>query len=158
MAMLNHPKSSNANFTDDIAVLVLKKPSTFKPVALAASDDSDVKDGEWAAKMGWDDTGGVDTMAYELERANVQLMSNVNCLKETNLDDTMLCSRGAANETSCTGDYGGPVVVERPSGDVVVGVVSWGDDCDKRGYPSIYSRVSSARSWIESVANGVCFH
>ncbi|KAG6956066.1 hypothetical protein JG688_00011593 [Phytophthora aleatoria] len=120
--MLNHPKSSNANFTDDFAVLVLEKPSAFKPVALAASDDSDVKDGEWAAKMGWDDTGGEGTMAYELTREDAQLMSNANCLKETNVDKTMLCSRGTPNVTSCTGDYSGPVVVEGPSGDVLVGL------------------------------------
>ncbi|KAF1785361.1 Peptidase S1, PA clan [Phytophthora cactorum] len=126
VAMLNHPKSSNANFTDDFAVLVLEKPSAFKPVALAASDDSDVKDGEWAAKMGWDDTGGEGTMAYELTREDVQLMSNANCLKETNVDKTMLCSRGTPNVTSCTGDYSGPVVVEGSSGDVLVGLVSWG--------------------------------
>ncbi|ETL90840.1 hypothetical protein L917_10568, partial [Phytophthora nicotianae] len=84
-----------------------------------ASDDSDVKDGEWAAKMGWDDTGGEGTMANELTREDVQLMNNANCLEETNVDDTRLCSRGYSNVTSCTGDYGGPVVVERPSGDVL---------------------------------------
>ncbi|KAL4166599.1 hypothetical protein KRP22_013854 [Phytophthora ramorum] len=158
VATLNHPKSSNANFSSDLAILVLEKPSSFKPVALAAADDSDVKDGEWAAKMGWDDTGGAGTMADELTRENVQLMSNENCLKETLVDDSMLCSRGAANVTSCTGDYGGPVIVERPSGDVLVGVVTWGSDCGSPGYPSIFSRVSSARAWIESVASGVCFH
>ncbi|KAG7376554.1 hypothetical protein PHYPSEUDO_013155 [Phytophthora pseudosyringae] len=158
IAILNHPKSSKANFTDDFAVLVLEKPSSFKPVALPAPDDPDVRDGEWAAKMGWDDTGGEDTMAYELTRENVQLMSTSNCLTETTIDDTMLCSRGTPNVTSCTGDYGGPVVVERPSGDVLVGVVSWGDDCRQPGFPSIYSRVSAARAWIESVASGVCFH
>ncbi|EGZ06459.1 hypothetical protein PHYSODRAFT_341722 [Phytophthora sojae] len=157
VAILQHPKSSSANFSSDVAILKLERPSKFKPVALATADDSDVKDGEWAAKMGWD-TAGEGTMANELSRANVQLMSNANCAKETTIDDTMLCSRGVANETSCTGDYGGPVVVERPSGDVVVGVVSWGNDCGQPGYPSIYSSVSSARAWIESVASGVCFH
>ncbi|OWY94040.1 Serine protease trypsin-like protein [Phytophthora megakarya] len=108
--------------------------------------------------MGWDDTAGIDTMAYELTRENVQLMSNENCLKETNVDDTMLCSRGTPNMTSCTGDYGGPVVVEHPSGDVLVGFLTWGNDCGQLGYPSIYSRVASARTWIESVVSGVCFH
>ncbi|RLN72062.1 hypothetical protein BBO99_00009931, partial [Phytophthora kernoviae] len=149
VAILNHPET--ANFSNDFAIMKLEKPSSFKPVALAASDDSDIQDGEWAAKMGWDDTGGVGTMAYELQRADVQLMSNENCLKEIRVDGTVLCSRGAPNETSCTGDYGGPVIVERPSGDVLVGIVSWGDDCGEPGYPSTYSRVSSARAWIASL-------
>ncbi|RLN31588.1 hypothetical protein BBI17_009317 [Phytophthora kernoviae] len=130
VAILNHPET--ANFSNDFAIMKLEKPSSFKPVALAASDDSDIQDGEWAAKMGWDDTGGVGTMAYELQRADVQLMSNENCLKEIRVDGTVLCSRGAPNETSCTGDYG--------------------------GYPSTYSRVSSARAWIASLVGGECFH
>ncbi|OWZ17822.1 Serine protease trypsin-like protein [Phytophthora megakarya] len=108
--------------------------------------------------LGWDDTGGKGTMAYELTRADVQVMSNANCLNETTVDDSMMCTRGLTNTESCTGDYGGPLVVEKPNGDVVVGVVSWGPNCFMIGYPSIYSRVSSARSWIESVAGGVCFH
>ncbi|KAL3664586.1 hypothetical protein V7S43_010336 [Phytophthora oleae] len=156
IAILNHPRTTG--FSNDFAILQLQKPSSFQPVALASSDDSDVYDGREATKMGWDDTGGADTMAYELMRQDVQLMSNANCMKETNVDESMLCSSGSVNETSCTGDYGGPVVVERPNGDVVVGLVSWGGDCGKPGYPSIYSRVSSARTWIESVASGVCFH
>ncbi|KAG6611403.1 Serine protease trypsin-like protein [Phytophthora cinnamomi] len=155
---ISHPKSSSANFSNDVAILTLERPSKFKPVALASAGSSGVKDGEWAAKMGWDDTAGSGTMAYELTRANVQLMENANCAKQTSIDDTMLCSRGATNKTSCTGDYGGPVVVEHRSGDVVVGIVSWGNNCGQPGYPSVYSRVSSARAWIESVVRGVCFH
>ncbi|CAH0521607.1 unnamed protein product [Peronospora belbahrii] len=158
VAILNHPKSSRADFSFDFTILVLEKPSTFQPVALANSDDSDVKDGEWAIKMGWDDTGGANTLTNELMRADVQLMSNSDCMKQANITETMLCSRGNVNETSCTGDYGGPVIVKRSSRDVVVGLVSWGDDCDKPDYPSIYSRVSSVRAWINSVINGVCFH
>ncbi|KAG6590959.1 serine protease trypsin-like protein [Phytophthora cinnamomi] len=158
VAIQSHPKSSSANFSNDVAILTLERPSKFKPVALASAGSSDIKDGEWAAKMGWDDTAGSGTMAYELTLANVQLMDNANCAKQTSIDDTMLCSRGATNTTSCTGDYGGPVVVEHRSGDVVVGIVSWGKNCGQPGYPSVYSRVSSARAWIESVVRGVCFH
>ncbi|KAF4315401.1 hypothetical protein G195_011080 [Phytophthora kernoviae 00238/432] len=93
-----------------------------------------------------------------LKRANVQLMSNENCLKETHVDETMVCSRGVPNEKSCTGHYSGPLVVERPSGDVVVDVTTWGGDCPKPGYPSKYSRVSNAHGWIESTIGGECFH
>ncbi|ETN10410.1 hypothetical protein PPTG_10547 [Phytophthora nicotianae INRA-310] len=127
--MINHPKSTNTNFSNDFAVLVLEKPSSFKSVALAALDDPDLKVGESAAKIGWDDTGGEGTMAYEPTREDVQLMSNDNCLDGMNVDDTMLCSRGIPNVASCTGAYSGSLVVERPSGDVLVGVLSWGDDC-----------------------------
>ncbi|OWZ14283.1 Serine protease trypsin-like protein [Phytophthora megakarya] len=108
--------------------------------------------------MGWFVAQGEDTMPYELTRRDVQLMSNEKCLEETIVDDTHFCSHGVTNETSCRGDYGGPVVIEHPGGDVLVGTMSWGDDCEKNDYPSIYSRVSSARAWIQSVVSGVCFH
>ncbi|EGZ06446.1 hypothetical protein PHYSODRAFT_341711 [Phytophthora sojae] len=150
VSVLQHPTSSSDNFSNDFAILKLERPSKFKPVALAAADDSDAKDGEWAATMGWDDTAGESTMADELTRANVQLMSNAECAKETAIDDTMLCSRGVANVTSCTGDYGGPVVVERSSGDVVLGIVSWGNDCGQPGYPSIVCQVLGRGSNLSS--------
>ncbi|KAF4138164.1 Trypsin [Phytophthora infestans] len=40
IAKLNHPKSSNSNFSHDFAVLVLEKPGSFKPVALASADEN----------------------------------------------------------------------------------------------------------------------
>ncbi|CAI5719709.1 unnamed protein product [Hyaloperonospora brassicae] len=156
-AILNNPDASAFTFTNDVAILVLERPSAFPPVAFATAQDPAVYDGEWLVKMGWDDTGGeLDVMTYELRRADVQVMSNAECLKQTNVDDSMLCSRSAAGEAACTGHFGGPVVREAPSGDVVVAIVSWGPDCTKLGFPSVYQRVSSSLAWIESIVGRKC--
>ncbi|KAF1783592.1 Peptidase S1, PA clan [Phytophthora cactorum] len=106
---------------------------------LAAADGSDIKYGETAK----------DRRHIELQRADVQLMSNEECSKVTSVDDTRMCSRPIGNQQSCTGDYGGPLIVERPE---------LGDDCMKPGYPSYYSRIPVGRDWIESTIGDQCFH
>ncbi|KAL3664478.1 hypothetical protein V7S43_010232 [Phytophthora oleae] len=59
----------------------------------------------------------------------------------------MVCAGGVANRDGCTGDSGGPLIVENEKGeDVLVGVVSWAKDdtCGREGYYGVYSCVSSA--------------
>ncbi|KAG3179799.1 hypothetical protein PC128_g15813 [Phytophthora cactorum] len=159
VAILSYPNiSENIKYSYDYVVQQLEKPSSFKPISLVALDGSDIKDGEIVTKLGWYNTGGESQDAHELQCADVQLMSNEECSKVTFVDDTRMCSHPVGNQCSCTGDYGGPLIVERPEGDVLVGMVSWGDDCKKPGYPSYYSRIMVGRDWIESVISGQCFH
>ncbi|KAG2508014.1 hypothetical protein JM16_008922 [Phytophthora kernoviae] len=44
VAMLTHPKYKD--YSNDFMVLELEKPSTFKPVALAAADNSGIETGD----------------------------------------------------------------------------------------------------------------
>ena len=53
---------------------------------------------------------------------------------------------------ACTGDSGGPYVMQYSGRFVLVGIVSWGEDtCLLRGYPNVVTRVSSYRLWIDSI-------
>jgi secreted trypsin-like serine protease len=156
VAILNHPGNSYETYENDFAILVLEKPSSFKPVALASAN-AGIKANESASKIGWNYPVGAAALDYEMTSVAVQLISSEECAKTISVDATRLCSRGVANVTSCAGAYGSPVVVERPTGDVLVGVVSWGNGCNRRGNPNVYSRVSSAHPWVESVVGGVCF-
>ena len=49
------------------------------------------------------------------------------------------------------GDSGGPLVCENGDGDLVLhGIVSWGmRPCAQEQYPSVFTRVSYFRDWIE---------
>ncbi|OWZ04898.1 Serine protease trypsin-like protein [Phytophthora megakarya] len=155
VAIMNHPNiSENNQYSYDFVILKLEKPSSFKPIQM--TDGSDIKVGETVTKLGWHSTGGQGQIAHELQRADVELISNEECSKQTSIDGTRMCSRPVGNENSCTGNYGGPVIVERPEGDVLVGLMSWGDDCRKPGYPSYYSRIPAGREWIESVIGVNC--
>ncbi|OWZ05586.1 Serine protease trypsin-like protein [Phytophthora megakarya] len=57
-------------------------------------------------------------------RRRSELMRNGEYLKKTFVDDTVLYSYPICNQSSCTGDYGGPLVAERPEGDVLVRMMS----------------------------------
>jgi V8-like Glu-specific endopeptidase len=52
----------------------------------------------------------------------------------------MLCAI-EDNVNACHGDSGGPLYDK--TNNVLVGVVSWGWKCASKGYPGVYSRVSS---------------
>lgn len=64
----------------------------------------------------------------------------------------MLCAGGAEPEgqgdtDSCYGDSGGPLVISAgagatPSGDVLLGLVDFGNGCAQAGYPGVYVRVA----------------
>ncbi|KAL4092966.1 hypothetical protein PRIC1_011955 [Phytophthora ramorum] len=166
LSVMNHPNySESVQYADDFMVIELERPSKFKPVKLAAADDSDFKAGKWATTMGWGTNAEVNgTNSYELKRVDIQLVGDEACAAYATVDSSMVCAGGVLNRDSCFGDSGGPLIVEAGAGssteDVVVGIVSWSKDdtCGREGYPGIYSRVSSARPWIDSIigGNGTC--
>ncbi|GAB9475681.1 Serine protease trypsin-like protein [Globisporangium polare] len=109
--------------------------------------------------MGWGATTADGRQSRQLLRIVViSIVSNemrAPAVVETGpVDATILCARGKLNKDSCQGDSGGPLI---NSAGTLIGVVSWGNGCGLAGYPGVYSRVSVARTWIESVAPGVTF-
>lgn len=51
---------------------------------------------------------------------------------------------------ACNGDSGGAVVVfnDVTKSPVQVGIISWGNECAKPGFPGVYARILAARQWI----------
>ncbi|ETI40830.1 hypothetical protein F441_13773 [Phytophthora nicotianae CJ01A1] len=162
-AVMNHPNFSvNVDFSADFALLELETVSSFKPVKLAAADDSDFKAGATATTIGWGLTGENGVMSKELRSVDLPFISDKECQQVAAIDSTMVCVDGVISEGACAGDTGGPLVVESANGgnDVLVGVVSWSKDnaCGQGPfYPGVYSRVSRARSWIDPIIGSSCF-
>lgn len=55
-----------------------------------------------------------------------------------------------AGGDSCSGDSGGGLVCREDDKLIVYGLSSWGDNCGKKGKPSVYANVFAAMSWIEN--------
>jgi secreted trypsin-like serine protease len=99
--------------------------------------------------------GNGGTPATSLRDVAIRAISDANCqaawgsLFKANV---MLCA-GAAGKDSCRGDSGGPLVIRNGLDHVLTGVVSWGGrTCAQAATPGVYARVSSAITWIKSVA------
>lgn len=70
-------------------------------------------------------------------------------LDKSSVSDRQICA-GVPNvggKDSCTGDSGGPLTVDG----VLVGIVSYGEDCGKAEYPGVYSNIAEYRNWIEEL-------
>ncbi len=114
--------------------------------------------------MGWGDIDPTDAgqvLASELMEVEVNVISNEECDSsdgssgsyKDSITNNMLCAREeGGGEDSCQGDSGGPLVIKgaNASGDVQVGVVSWGIGCASKDYPGVYARVSAQYEWIRS--------
>ncbi|KAG7378958.1 hypothetical protein PHYPSEUDO_009271 [Phytophthora pseudosyringae] len=155
----NHPHFNADTLANDFAILTLSKPSKYKSVKLPAPGGGDIKSGMWGTAMGWGLTSAPPNgmASEELLRLSQQVITNDACrkaLKSTTIDMSQVCAGGEQGKSPCQGDTGGPFIKENAQGDgddVLIGLVSGGNGCGIKGSPAIYSRVSSALPWINSV-------
>ncbi|HXA54315.1 MAG TPA: serine protease [Solirubrobacteraceae bacterium] len=114
-----------------------------------------------ALVSGWGDLtpqpGGTPTYPLRLRSARVTLVPTALCEEayariEQPITPRMLCAGGGGEEAqvhpdSCYGDSGGPIVAPgpaggSPAGDVLLGLVDFGNGCGQPGYPGVYVRIA----------------
>jgi secreted trypsin-like serine protease len=115
-----------------------------------------------AVVSGWGDLnpepGGAPSYPLRLHRVSVPLVPTGLCEEayatiEQAITPRMLCAGGGqpggpGGPDSCYGDSGGPLVAAgasgqaSPEGDVLVGLVDFGNGCAQAGYPGVYVRVA----------------
>lgn len=151
---IKHPRYEERARADfDYALVELDGDSKFEPIKLDGKDASLPLEG-MAITAGWGSTfegGSVNPLLLKVE---VPLTSQVKCDQAYpgDITDTMICAGlDAGGKDSCQGDSGGPLLVKTESGDILVGVVSWGEGCARPKKYGVYSRVSQAIDWIQSV-------
>ncbi|KFO28867.1 Transmembrane protease serine 9 [Fukomys damarensis] len=101
---------------------------------------------------GWGSVREGGSMAHQLQKAAVRLLSEQTCRRfyPVQISSRMLCAgfpQGGVD--SCSGDAGGPLACREPSGRwVLTGVTSWGYGCGRPHFPGVYTRVAAVRGWI----------
>ena len=87
-------------------------------------------------------------------QAFIGLETRANCdrayssIDRINIGSDQLCAGDGTTDT-CTGDSGGPMMTEGRDGNwYVIGVTSFGVECNRSDFPGVYTRVDQFLSWI----------
>ena len=180
--VVSHPQYTQTGGTHDACLVRIVQPPRCMGdgVDLVALDDgSHSVIGRNATTVGW----GLHTylgedypyttahFPTELQVADVTILSGQTCvdlLQYGSYYDAalQLCAGEPTTwASSCMGDSGGPLyVVSNGSANadaddgsvrhVQVGIVAWGEACGTEQSPTVYTRISHYRDWLEQVTGG----
>uniref|UniRef100_A0A8C5UW25 Transmembrane serine protease 9 n=1 Tax=Microcebus murinus TaxID=30608 RepID=A0A8C5UW25_MICMU len=150
-----HPFYNLYTLDYDVALLELAGPvrhsRLVRPICLPEPAPR-APDGARCVITGWGSVREGGSMARQLQKAAVRLLSEQTCRRfyPVQISSRMLCAgfpQGGVD--SCSGDAGGPLACREPSGRwVLTGVTSWGYGCGRPHFPGVYTRVSAVRGWI----------
>ena len=168
-----HSKFQRHNFTNDIAIIQLSSPANFNSFigTLCLPGAGALRPRKKMYAMGWGGTkqhSGLrrpDRYSDVLRHVMLPMVRDEMCKKSlpssASFDKTtMLCAGdGRGKRDACFGDSGGPLVhqtKETVKGKThyrwrIVGIVSWGDGCAKRGKYGYFTRVSFYKDWIKNI-------
>ncbi|XP_046388771.1 mite allergen Eur m 3-like [Ischnura elegans] len=142
---------------NDLAVMKVDPPFVFDaegataPVTLADQEE-DTPVGSKATVIGWGVNADNGIMPDDLYKVDIQIWDQELCKEaykplEYEVYPEHICANTEdGGKGSCSGDSGGPLFVNGK----VVGLVSWAKGCDEKGFPTVFTRVSSYRDWIDS--------
>ncbi|XP_037299216.1 vitellin-degrading protease-like [Manduca sexta] len=127
-----------------------------KPIDMANAGE-DIPDEEECSVTGWGllkvffpiISGGV-CIPKHLQGVVILKVNDDKCYeayKQLNpVTERMVCAGvPQGGKSACNGDSGGPLVYNNK----LHGIVSWGYGCAKPGYPTVFSKVSALRNWID---------
>ena len=157
----------NLNWRDgsDLALLFLSSPAKNPSLLKLMPQPAELYSFTLMATMGWGDTNADEYSAAprppeQLQKAEVFYQSPQECKKllgnelggyaETLASSTMCVIEGPSGASTCSGDSGGPLILEGSSWeeDVAVGVLSFGAADCRDSKPSVFTRLSSFDAFI----------
>ncbi|XP_042302896.1 prothrombin [Sceloporus undulatus] len=164
-----HPKYNwKENLDRDIALLHLKKPVAFsdyiQPVCLPTKEivQSLLLAGYKGRVTGWGNlfetwTTNPSVLPNVLQQVNLPIVGQETCKASTKIKvtDNMFCAGYSPEDSkrgdACEGDSGGPFVMKHPTLErwYQVGIVSWGEGCDRDGKYGFYTHVFRLRKWLQ---------
>lgn len=161
--VIKHEGFDDITYDNDIALLELSNEVLFSPFVqpiepiLPVEEPSLAPERQLATVTGWGTTKFGGYGSSSLRQVSVPVIHPGSCRSAAYsygdaITDNMLCAGyGFGEKDSCQGDSGGPLVVPNGRGGfVLAGIVSWGNNCAKPGYPGVYTRSANYRGWIET--------
>lgn len=157
-----HPRynSTYSLYNHDIALIYLKSPidfsTTVRPVCVGPKAFTEylVRQTSPATVSGWGRLRFLGLTAETLQKVEVPFMDQTECKRSSSARVTpfMFCA-GYYQEAkdACQGDSGGPHTNTIHDTWFLTGIVSWGEECAKKGKYGIYTRVSLYYRWIKHV-------
>ncbi|XP_034177515.1 uncharacterized protein LOC117602982 [Osmia lignaria lignaria] len=152
--VVRHRGFNGRTLYNDIALLTLNEPVPFthqiRPICLPSG--SQLYSGKVATVIGWGSLRESGPQPAILQEVSIPIWPNSECKVKYGaaapggIVDSFLCA-GRATKDSCSGDSGGPLMVNDGRW-TQVGIVSWGIGCGKGQYPGVYTRVTHFLPWI----------
>jgi len=142
--------NGNSGYPNDIAVLHFSNIPTNGNtgyVGMAASSAGNYA-GQSCVITGWGRTSAGSALPVTLQQGTMTVLTNTACASSwstAQINNGHICV-SASSVSACSGDSGGPLTC----GGVLVGATSWGQAQCNPSFPSVYSRISFFRSWIDS--------
>uniref|UniRef100_A0A3B4B834 Peptidase S1 domain-containing protein n=1 Tax=Periophthalmus magnuspinnatus TaxID=409849 RepID=A0A3B4B834_9GOBI len=150
-----HPEyNTTGKMENDICLLRLSAPVHFmphiQPMCLAAQGSTFPSGfSSWVA--GWGVMDEAEDVADTLQEVELPIvgLNECRCLNEISIPDKTICAGfKEGGRDSCSGDSGGPLIVQLNSIWVQVGVVSFGQGCAHANLPGAYALVPEYQKWI----------
>ncbi|KAJ6636985.1 Serine protease Hayan, partial [Pseudolycoriella hygida] len=160
-----HPNFMFDTRKNDIGLVKVRERITFNMKILPAclrKDLNDLPQNKVLLVTGWGYDGEnivsnflrkISLVTVDIQRCKADY-SKHGSEHRNQIDNGQYCAQDQNNQhDACGGDSGGPLQIIESKLATVVGVVSWGADCDG-STPGIYSRVAYYLDWIEDVVWG----
>ena len=151
-------------YNNDIAVVSMDRRVQFtafiRPLCLPEINEDYA--GSVGTIVGWGRLSHNGRLPDSLQESRVPVLSQETCRYDTNhlaeeITEGMMCAgyQDTAATDACQGDSGGPLILpsQSHSHKLLVGIVSWGIDCAKPGYPGVYTRVGTYLHWIRDIVS-----
>jgi secreted trypsin-like serine protease len=143
---------------DDWALIRIERPLDLPLLSMTA--DGTYDRGTFTV-LGWGSIRENGGQQRRLRAAKVDYVADKTCaqryrkLGDPVNTEEMICAGDLRHGgvDSCQGDSGGPLVRRDEAGAwLQIGIVSWGNGCGRRGYPGVYTRVSTFSAAITEAA------
>ncbi|KAI4873691.1 hypothetical protein NFI96_017521, partial [Prochilodus magdalenae] len=157
--VVTHPHFHEYTFDSDIALLYLSQPVQFSSVVSPACLPNAhlakvlMMENQQGLVSGWGAMSYLGRSSRFLRKVVLPVISHEKCAQSTEqiITDNMFCAGfPSADKDACTGDSGGPFMVNYRGTWFLTGIVSWGERCAVAGKYGVYTRLSNFLQWIHN--------